>query len=88
MRSRSLLSHYTLKPYRVCPDCHTKYTSDRKTKRRSIVIVILALVTLGLSIAVSVRGSEWLLPDVVSIVILWAYLGYTLSKVTYVLYHE
>ena len=88
MRSRSLLSHYSLKPYRVCPDCNAKYTTDSKTKKRQIPVIILALIALGLTLAVHWKGFGWLLPAVVSYIILWVYAGYVLSKVTYVQYPE
>lgn len=88
MRSRSLFSHYSLKPYRLCPDCNAKYRADPKTRRRQFPILILALIALGLSLAVGLKGFVWLLPAVVSHVILWTYIGYTLSKVTYVRYPD
>lgn len=88
MRSRSLLSHYSLKPYRVCPDCSAKYTADSKTKKRQIPIMILALTAFGLTLAVRWKGVFWLLPAVVSYIILWVCVGYALSKVTYVQYPE
>ena len=88
MRSRSLLSHYSLKPYRVCPDCNAKYTADSKTKKRQIPIMLLALTAVGLTFAVRWKGFVWLLPAMVNYIILWVYVGYALSKVTYVQYPE
>lgn len=84
MRSRSLLSHYTLKPYRVCPDCHAKYTADPQTRKRQITILILTLIALVLTVSVGLKGAAWLLPAVVSHIVLWSYIGYTLSQATYV----
>ena len=88
MRSRSLLSHYSLKPYRVCLDCNAKYTSDSKSKRRQVPILVLGLITLGLMIEVTLNGSVWILPAFVSLIVLWVYVGYALSKVTYVRFHD
>jgi uncharacterized protein (DUF983 family) len=88
MRSRSLWSHYSLKPYRVCPDCNAKYTSDSKSKRRQVPILALALSTLGLTIAVTLRGSDWVWPAFMSHIVFWVYVGYALSKITYVRYHD
>lgn len=82
------MSHYSLKPYRLCPDCNSKYRADLKTRKRQVPIFILALIALGLTFAVSLKGFVWLLPAVVSHIILWAYIGYTLSKVTYVQYPD
>jgi hypothetical protein len=88
MRSRSLLSHYSLKPYRVCPDCNAKYSADSNTRQRQIRIMILALVALVLTVSVSLDGVAWLLPAVVSHIVLWGYVGYALSKVVYVQYPD
>lgn len=88
MRSRSLLSHYSLKVYRVCPDCKAKYTSDVNTRKRQLPILVLALIALGLTLAIGFKGSAWLLPAAVSHIILWAFIGYTLSRITYVPYHK
>jgi hypothetical protein len=88
MRSRSLLPHYSLKPYRVCPDCNGKYTEDSKTKKRQIPIRILALTAMGLTFAASAKGLVWLLPAVVSHIVLWACVGYVLSKLVYVQYPD
>jgi len=88
MRSRSLLADSILKPYRVCPDCSAKYTSDSKFKRRQVPIIVLTLITLGLFIGVPLRGSALLLPAFVSLIVLWVYVGHAVSKVTYVRYHD
>lgn len=88
MRSRSLLADFSLKPCRVCPDCNAKYRADAKTRRRQVPIIILALIASSLTFAVSLKGIVWLLPAVVSHIILWTYIGYVLSKLTYVQYPD
>jgi uncharacterized protein (DUF983 family) len=88
MRSRSLLSHYSLKPYRVCPDCKAKYTSDSNTKKRVLPILILTLVALGLTLAAHFKGFAWGVAAVVGYIFLWVYVAYAVSKVTYVKYDE
>lgn len=88
MRGRSLLSYYSLKPYRVCPDCNGKYTTDSNTKKRQIPIIVLTLIALGCAIAISVKGFIWLLPTIISNIILWVYVGYVVSKVSYVKYQD
>jgi uncharacterized protein (DUF983 family) len=84
MRSRSLL--YSMKPYRVCPDCHAKYTSDPDSRRRQLPIAILSLIVLGLSIAISLDGAHWLVPAILSYIALLGYVAYALSKLNYVKY--
>ena len=58
------------------------------TKKRQIPIVILALTALGCTIAIALEGSSWLLPTIVSNIILWVYVGYAVSKVSYVKYQD
>jgi len=50
--------------------------------------MLLALTAVGLTFAVRWKGFVWLLPAMVNYIILWVYVGYALSKVTYVQYPE
>jgi hypothetical protein len=86
MRSRSLVEHYTFKPYRVCPDCQTKYIADRRTKSRLRLVAVWALVTAALSVLAYIKGPPWSLLPLLSGIGLLVYVGYSLSKVTYVEY--
>ena len=88
MRSRSLLSYYSLKPYRECPDCKSKYIADPKTRKRRGLLLILTLIMLILTVTAGIKGFAWLLPAVLSHIGLWAYIGYMLSKMTYVPYPD
>ena len=88
MRSRSLLSQFSLKPYRVCPDCGAKYRADSRSRKRQAPIIVLVLIAVGLMVAVGIKGSFWLLLAIVSQIVLWAYIGYAVSKVTYVRYPD
>jgi hypothetical protein len=53
-----------------------------------VPIIFLVLIALGLTAAASLRGFIWLLPAVVSYIVLWVYIGYAVSKVTYVKYQD
>ena len=88
MRSKSLLSHYSLKPYRVCPDCKAKYTSDPNTKKRLLPILVLTMVALSLTLAAHFKGFIWGVAAVLGYVVLWVYVAYAVSKITYVKYDE
>lgn len=88
MRGRSLLSQYSFRPYRVCPDCGSKYTVDSTTKKRQFVILALALSAFALTAAVYFRGVTWLAPLVLAHIVFWIYLGYVISKITYVPYGD
>jgi len=88
MRSRSLFPQFRFKPYDVCPDCGAKYTMDLGTKRRALVMVVLALLELALSTAGLRLGFAWSLAALFGGLGLLAYVGYTLSKMAFVEYRE
>lgn len=88
MRSRSMLAHYSLKPYRVCPDCQAKYTVDTSTKRRQLLLAVFAVMTLMLSVAAYLNGFPWSLATFLSGTGLLIYVGYTLSKMRYVEFRD
>jgi hypothetical protein len=88
MRGRSLLSTGSLKPYLVCPDCNAKYQSDAKTRRRQIPIALLALAALVLTTVAGRQGGFWILPAVASHILLWVYIGHTVTRVIYVPYPD
>ena len=86
MRSRSLYFNYSLKPYRVCPDCGARYCSDPVSKNRLWLIILLAMLVMGLTIIARFNGSYWWGLVVLNHVALWGYLVYAVSKITYVKY--
>ena len=67
MRSRSLLSYYSPRPYSVGPDCNAaetlinqrlpEYTTDSKSKRRQTPIAVLGVVALGRTAAPGSSGT-------------------------------
>lgn len=45
--------------YRICPMCGQKFEVDPKTKRRQAVFIILALISLVLTILMHGNVSQW-----------------------------
>lgn len=88
MRSRSLLPQFRFKPYDVCPDCGAKYRFDARTRRRALIMVVLALLQLALSTAGLRLGFPWGLAAFFGGVGLLVYVGYTLSKMSFVQYRD
>ena len=88
IRGRSLISQFGLKSDRVCPDCGGKYTSAPKTNRRQFPIIFLAFIALGTVTAVGLNGLGWLLPAILSNIILWCYVGYAVSRTNYVQHYD
>ncbi len=56
--------------YRICPKCAGRFTVDSRTKRRQAVAIVIALVCLVLTILWYSRGSEWLIPALISYAVL------------------
>lgn len=88
MRDRGMLAHYSLKPYRVCPACQGKYTVDTATKRRQLLIGLLAMITIVLATVSFDRGFPWSLATFLCGIGLLGYVGFVLSKMTYVGYSD
>jgi hypothetical protein len=88
MRGGNLLSLHGLKPYRVCPDCQAKYTTDSHTKKRGLVLAGFALVTLALSTAGHLYGFPWGIVAFLFGTGLLIYAGYALSRMTYIEYRD
>lgn len=87
MRSEGLQIGYSFKPYRVCPVCQSKYTIDKKTKKRAALIAVFALVISGLYAVGFWEGFPLGLVAAASGAGLLVFTGYTLSKISYVEYH-
>ena len=88
MRGESLLFPQRLKSFRVCPDCHAKYTTDASTKKRGQVVAVFAILTLTLSMAGLLIGFPWgILAFIVGTGLL-IYVGYVVSKMTYIEYRD
>ena len=86
MRGGNLVSFHGL--YRVCPDCHKKYMTDASTKKRGIVLAILALLTIALSAAGFLFGFPWGIVSFLSGTVSIIYLGYVLKNISYIKYGE
>ncbi len=83
-----MLSPPALKSYRVCPDCQSKYTTDACTKKRGLLIALFALITLALSAAGHFVDFPWGLLAFIAGTGLLVYVGYALSKMTYIEYRD
>jgi len=67
---RSLRYQGMFKSYRICPNCQGLFEVDAKTKQRQALFIVLALVSLALTILLYYRGTGWLFPACVSYVLL------------------
>ena len=58
------------KNFRICPNCERKFTPDPDTKRLQAIAIPIALVSLVFTLLLYFRGTEWLIPAILSYVIL------------------
>ena len=58
------------KNFRICQNCNGKFMPDLKTKYRQAICIVLATVSLLLTIMLYFNGTEWLVPAVISYVLL------------------
>lgn len=56
--------------YRVCPKCGGSFTSDKDTKYRQALCLFIAIISLAVTMLLYLQGTEWLIPAIVSYVIL------------------
>ena len=56
--------------FRICPGCGGKFTVDSDTKYRQTIFIFIALISLVFTILMYFRGLEWLIPSLVSYVVL------------------
>jgi len=67
---RNLKHQGMFKSYRVCPGCGGCFTVDVATKRRQAAFIVVALGTLVFTLLLYYRGTAWLVPTIVMIVLL------------------
>jgi hypothetical protein len=88
MRSRSLFSGLSLRPYRVCPDCGGKYTADADSRRRQWPIAVLSLAALVLTVLAGSGYAGLVWPALASHVALWGYIAFAIARLRYVRYPD
>ena len=63
---RSLRHQGMFKNYRVCPSCNELFTVDSATKRRQAAFIVVALISLALTLLLCFSGQNWLVPALAS----------------------
>jgi len=58
--------------YRVCPNCAQRFDTDRRTKQRQLLCLIVAVFSLAFTMLLYFRGSVWLLAACTTYVLLGA----------------
>jgi len=56
--------------YRVCPNCDEKFTVDTDTKYRQAALIVILLIVLVFTLLLYYWGPVWLIPAIVSYIVL------------------
>lgn len=83
-----LLDHFSLKPCTVCPSCKCLFTVDRSTKYRQAIAVIIALVSLVLTLGLFTTGTILFIPAAVSYIVLGFYIYWANKLVVFIPYEK
>ena len=70
IRTKELSHPGLFKNYRICPKCGGKFTPDIKTKNLQMIWIFIAIVSLVFSVLLYFKGTNWLIPAVVSYFVL------------------
>ncbi len=81
-----LRQSFSLRPYRACPFCKGLFTVDGSTKRRQAFGIVLALISMVLTLALHDRGVTWLAPAIVSYIFLGLFVYWGNRHVMFVPY--
>ena len=88
IRVKELPHQGLFKSFRICPNCGGCFTADTKTKHRQAISIFIAVVSLILTLLLYFQGSEWMIPAIVSYVILGIIIYWGNKHVFFVPYQE
>ena len=74
--------------FRMCPDCGGKFTVDTDTKYRQTACIVISLISLVFTILLYNGNSKWLIPALVSYVVLGLLIYWGNKKVFFVPYQK
>jgi hypothetical protein len=88
VRIRELPHPGLLENYRICPNCGGRFTVDSDTKYRQAIFIVVALVSLAFTLFLYFDDTAWLMPALVSYVVLGVLLYWGNKKVFFVPYNK
>lgn len=75
------------KDYRECPECSGKFTPDKSTKKLQKICLMIAMASLFLTILLYYDGIFWLIPSLISYLLL-AWIIYKGNRKIYLVPHN
>ena len=70
IRLKELPNQGFFNSFRICPNCEGKFTVDIDTKHRQAIFIFIALISLVFTILLYFKGLKWLIPSLVSYILL------------------
>jgi len=83
-----LREQFSLKPYKSCPSCRGLFTVDSSTKQRQALGVIIALISLLLTLGLFSMGEKLFIPAAISYIVLGFYIYWANKLVKFVPYDK
>jgi len=83
---RELRYQGLFKNFRVCPKCGGKFTVDTETKRWQAVCLIIILVSLCFTLLMYYVGTAWIVPSLMTYIILALIIYWRNKRVIFVRY--
>ena len=88
IRVRELRHPGLFKNFRICPNCGGSFTADTDTKYRQAIFIFVAVVSMVLTLLQYFQGSGWMIPAIVSYVLLGLIIYWGNRHVFFVPYRE
>ena len=88
IRVKELRHQGLFKNYRICPDCGGSFTVDQKTKHMQAAFIVFAIISLVYTILLYYQDFKWLIPALVSYVVLGLLIYWGNRKVFFVPYEK
>ena len=78
----------SLKAYQNCPSCGKPFTIDKESKRRQIIGIAIALISLALTLGLFSDNEALIIPAVCSYIVLGLYIYRANKRVEFVPYED
>jgi hypothetical protein len=85
---KAIRGKLSFKPYKSCPFCKQPFTVDVSTKNRQVIATVFALISLALTLGMYFQGMDWLIPSIVSYLLLGVFIYWGNKHVVFVVYEK
>lgn len=86
IEGKDLQDQVSFKRCRSCPSCAHPFTVDVSTKYRRVIGLLIAIISLALIFGLFYGGTDWLIPTIISYIILALFIYRSNMRVVFVPY--